>query len=377
MKEIYFNVPLKLRESVKNVKKFLNSNQPIHGPGENINKIKNLINKNLGLRNIFLTNSCTSALEICSLAINLKKNDEVIVPSFSFITSASSFARTGCKLKFCDIQKETLMPSLKDIQKCITKNTKAIVVVHYQGYSVEYLDKLKKICNQKKIFLIEDAAQAFGSYFKNKSLGSFGDFSCFSFHETKNLHSGSGGMLIVNNKNYLNKIKTIYDKGTNRYLMNLKKIKYYSWVEIGSAFLMTEFAASYLSPQIKNYKKIFLNRSKLYHRYINILSKIKKNNFYLPNNYKYRYNFHAIVLILENTNREKFLKFLKKNKINAVISYTPLHKSKFGKRFFNKKKNLINTDKYVKKIVRLPLHDSLTFSQIDYICKKIQKYFNK
>jgi dTDP-4-amino-4,6-dideoxygalactose transaminase len=377
MKEIYFNVPLKLRESVKNVKKFLNSNQPIHGPGENINKIKNLINKNLGLRNIFLTNSCTSALEICSLAINLKKTDEVIVPSFSFITSASSFARTGCKLKFCDIQKETLMPSLKDIQKCITKNTKAIVVVHYQGYSVEYLDKLKKICNQKKIFLIEDAAQAFGSYFKNKSLGSFGDFSCFSFHETKNLHSGSGGMLIVNNKNYLNKIKTIYDKGTNRYLMNLKKIKYYSWVEIGSAFLMTEFAASYLSPQIKNYKRIFLNRSKLYHRYINILSKIKKNNFYLPNNYKYRYNFHAIVLILENTNREKFLKFLKKNKINAVISYTPLHKSKFGKRFFNKKKNLINTDKYVKKIVRLPLHDSLTFSQIDYICKKIQKYFNK
>ena len=139
---------------------------------------------------------------------------------------------------------------------------------------------------------------------------------------------------------------------------------------------MTEFAASYLSPQIKNIKK-FLNRSKLYHRYVNILSRIKKNNFYLPNNYKYRYNFHAIVLILENTNREKFLKFLKKNKINAVISYTPLHKSKFGKRFFNEKKHLINTDKYVKKIVRLPLHDSLTFSQIDYICKKIQEYFNK
>ncbi len=376
MKEIYFNEPLKLSESLKNVKKFLNSNKPIHGPGENIDRIKKFVSKYLGLKNTFLTNSCTSALEICSLAINLKNNDEVIVPSFSFITSASSFARTGCKLKFCDIQKENLMPSLKDITNCITKNTKAIVIIHYQGYSVDYLDKLKKICKMKKIFLIEDAAQAFGSYFKNKALGTFGDFSCFSFHETKNLHSGSGGMLVVNNRKYLDKVKTIYDKGTNRYLMNLKKIKYYSWVEIGSAFLMTELAASYLSPQIMNYKKIFLKRSKLYLRYINNLSKIKKNNFYITNNYKYRYNFHALILILKKTNREKFLEFLRKSKINAVISYTPLHRSRYGKRFFNNKTKLINTDRYVKNIVRLPLHDTLTFSQIDYICKKIQKYFS-
>ena len=376
MKEIYFNEPLKLSESLKNVKKFLNSNKPIHGPGENIDRIKKFVSRYLGLKNAFLTNSCTSALEICSLAINLKKNDEVVVPSFSFITSASSFARTGCKLRFCDIQKENLMPSLKDITNCITKNTKAIVIIHYQGYSVDYLDKLKKICKMKKIFLIEDAAQAFGSYFKNKALGTFGDFSCFSFHETKNLHSGSGGMLVVNNQKYLDKVKTIYDKGTNRYLMNLKKIKYYSWVEIGSAFLMTELAASYLSPQINNYKKIFLKRSKLYLRYIKNLSKIKKNNFYITNNYKYRYNFHALVLILKRTNREKFLEFLRKSKINAVISYTPLHRSRYGKRFFNNKTKLINTDRYVKNIVRLPLHDTLTFSQIDYICKKIQKYFS-
>ena len=376
MKEIYFNEPLKLSESLKNVKKFLNSNKPIHGPGENIERIKKLASKYLSLKNTFLTNSCTSALEICSLAINLKRSDEVIVPSFSFITSASSFARAGCKLIFCDIQKENLMPSLEDITNCITKNTKAIVIIHYQGYSVSYLDKLKKICKIKKIFLIEDAAQAFGSYFKNKALGTFGDFSCFSFHETKNLHSGSGGMLVVNNKKYLDKVKTIYDKGTNRYLMNLKKVKYYSWVEIGSAFLMTELTASYLSPQIKNYKKIFLKRSKLYLRYINRLSKIKKNNFYITNNYKYRYNFHALVLILNKTNREKFLRFLKTNKINAVISYTPLHKSRYGKKFFKNKKKLINTDNYVKKIVRLPLHNTLTFSQIDYICKKIQKYFS-
>ena len=375
MKEIYFNEPLRLNESKKNVLNFLESKKSLHGPGKNINQIKKEVKKNFGFRNVFLTNSCTSALEICSLTIGLKPTDEVIVPSFSFITSASSFARTGCKLKFCDIEKKTLMPSLNNILNCITNKTKAIIIVHYQGYSVDYLDKLKKICKKKKIFLIEDAAQAFGSYFKKKALGSFGDFSCFSFHETKNLHSGAGGMLVVNNKKYINKIKTIYDKGTNRYLMHLRKIRYYSWVEIGSAFLMTELAASYLKPQIKIYKKIFLNRSKLYFRYINFLSKIKKNNFYIPNNYQYRYNFHALVLILENTNREKFLRYLKKNNINAVISYTPLHRSKMGKKFFDGKKKLSNTDKYVKQIVRLPLHNNLTYYHIDYICKKIKNYF--
>lgn len=375
MKEINFNEPLKIKASIDNVKKFLSSDHTLHGPGSNILKIKHLVFKNFGFRNVFLTNSCTSALEISSLAINLKAGDEVIVPSFSFITSASSFARTGCKLKFCDIEKRTLMPSLKDILVCVTKKTKAIVIIHYQGYSVDYLDKLQKICKKKKIILIEDAAQAFGSFFKKKPLGSFGDFSCFSFHETKNLHSGAGGMLIVNNKKYLKKVKIIHDKGTNRFLMNLKKIKYYSWIEIGSAFLMTEFAASYLCPQIQSYKKIFYKRSKLYLRYLKHLLKIKDGNFYIPNNYKFNYNFHALVLILEKNNREKFLEFLKKYKINAVISYTPLHKSVAGKKHFKNQKKLVNTDKYVKQIVRLPLHDALTFKQVDYICKKIKQFF--
>ena len=374
MKEIVFNKPLKINESIKNVKNFLNTNSPLHGPGRNIEEIKKQLFKEFGFKNILLTNSCTSALEICSLALDVKETDEVIVPSFSFITTASSFARKGCKIIFCDIEKKTLMPSIDDIRKCITKKTKVIIIVHYQGYSVDYLDELKKICKKKKIFLIEDAAQALGSNFKNKPLGSFGDFSCFSFHETKNFHSGAGGMIVINNKKYLNKIKMIHDKGTNRYLMQQNKIKYYSWVEIGSAFLMTELSASFLNPQIKNYKKIILKRSKIYNRYLYLLSQIKKNFFYIPNNFKYKYNYHAFVLILREANRENFLKFLKKFKINAVISYTPLHRSKFGKKFFTGRK-LDNTDKYVKKIVRLPMHNYLTIKDVDYICKIIKKYF--
>ena len=207
-----------------------------------------------------------------------------------------------------------------------------------------------------------------GLILKRKHSVSFGDFACFSFHETKNLHSGAGGMLVVNNKKFKNKINH-HDKGTNRYLMNEGKIKYYSWVGIGSAFLMTELTASYLSHQIEKFKKIFFKRSKLYFRYLKNLSKIKNRKFYIPNNYQYKYNFHALVLILEKINREKFLEFLKKYKINAVISYTPLHRSIAGKKFFKDKKILINTNKYVKQIVRLPLYDTLTFKQVDFICK--------
>ena len=377
MNEIKFNIPLQINESLTNVKNFLNSKSPAHGPGKNILSIQKEVSKKFKFKDVFLTNSCTSALEICALAIDLKSRDEVIVPSFAFITTASSFARTGCKLKFCDIQKNNLMPSFKDIKTCVSKRTKAIVIVHYQGYSINYLNELKKFCKKKKIFLIEDAAQAFGSYLKKKPLGSFGDFACFSFHETKNIHSGSGGMLVVNNKKFLKKVKFIFDKGTNRFLMNSKKIKYYSWVTIGSAFLMTELTASYLKPQIEKINIINLIRSKLYSRYLKQLNEISKNNFFIPMNLDSKYNFHSFVLILEKDVREKFLKFLKKFKINAVISYTPLHKSNAGKKFFGKKKKLRNTDIYIKRVVRLPFHNSLSYKQIDYICEKIKVYFKR
>ena len=313
--------------------------KPLHGPGKNISLIKKQIKKIFGFKSIHLTNSCTSALEICALILNLKKNDEIIVPSFSFVTTGSSFVRVGCKLRYCDIEKNNLMPSFDQIKKRVNKNTKAVVIIHYQGYSVDFLDKLKNFCSKKKIYLIEDAAQSFGSYFKNKPLGSFGDFACFSFHETKNLHSGVGGMLVVNNKKFLKKSYFVFDKGTDRHLVQTGKQKYYSWVTVGSSFLLSELVASYLYPQILSYKNIIKNRSKLYLRYLYNFNKWLKNEFYLTNNYKYIYNFHAFVIILKNYDREKFLKYLKKYNINAVISYVPLHKSKAGKMY--KKKVII------------------------------------
>jgi len=377
MKEIKFNIPLHYPKSIKNIVDFLKTKKPLHGPNKNIFLIKENIKKKLGFKNIHLTNSCTSALEICALTLNLKSTDEVIVPSFSFITTGSSFARTGCKLKYCDITRKNLMPSFDQIKKCVNKKTKAIIILHYQGYSVDYLDKLQKFCKQKKIHLIEDAAQAYGSYFKNKPLGSFGDFACFSFHETKNLHSGVGGMLVVNNKKFVEKSYFVFDKGTDRHLVQRGKQKYYSWVTMGSSFLLSELVASYLLPQIINYKNIFETRKKLYNRYAFNFKKWLGDEFTLTNNYKYVYNFHSFVIVLKNNERESFFKYLKKFNINAVISYVPLHKSIAGKVYKKNNDNLTNTNNLEKKIIRLPLHNYLSLKDIDLVCEKIKKYFKK
>ena len=376
MKEIHFNIPIHSNKYSNNVKKLLDKKLSLHGPGENIFKIKKKLKRFFGFKHTHLTNSCTSAMEMSALLIDLKPEDEVILPSYTFVTTGSSFARTGCKLRYCDIQRHNLMPSFRQIKKCVTKKTKAIVIVHYQGFSIEYLDKLKIFCNRKKIFLIEDAAQAFGTYFKDKPLGTFGDFACFSFHNTKNIHAGIGGLIVINNRKFIKKSNFIFDKGTDRTLVISNKRKYYSWVEIGSSFLLPELNASYLLPQFNDLKKIVLYRSKLYMRYMYNFNKWVNGEFSICNNLSTKYNFHALVIVLKRKQRVDFLNYLKRFKINAFIGYVPLHKSKIGKKFLLKKQKLKITDEVEKKIVRLPLHNSLKIKDIDFISKKINFFFN-
>ena len=371
---ILFNSPLKLNNQCKNNLNKVYYNNDFHGPGQNYIKIQKLLKKKYNFSDTFLTNSCTSALEISALCIGLSSKDEVILPSYSFITTGSSFARTGAKLVYCDINLKNLMPSFSDITKKVTSNTKAIVILHYQGFGVDYLLELKKYCKKKKIFLIEDAAQALGTKCNNRFLGKFGDLSCFSFHKTKNIHTGSGGLLVVNNKKLLKKIKYIYDKGTNRIDQIKGNIKYYSWVEIGSNFMMTELHASLLLDQIKNYNKYIKFRKGLYETYIKNLQKHK--NFELITSKHKNYNYHALVLLCRYKISEKLIRYLKKYKIQGFVGYYPLHLSKFGKKYYlNTKNSLRNTDNIFKRVVRLPLHNSLKFKEIEYITKVINLFF--
>ena len=378
MRTILFNSPLRSRKYIKNVKKLLDSNKSLHGPGKNIFNIKKNLKSKFGFDHVHLTTSCTASMEICALILNLKKNDEVLIPSYGYNTSASSFVRTGCKIKYCDIEKTKLMPSFEQIKKKINKKTKVIVVFHMQGLAVDYLDQLQKYCKTQKIYLIEDAAQALGSYHKKKPLGSYGDFACFSFHETKNFHSGMGGLLVINNKKFKRKSDLVFDKGTDRTLVvsnpNYFK-KYYSWVEIGSCFRMPELNASYLSFQINDIEKLIKYRSLLYKRYTKNFSNWLKDEFNICNNPTYKYNYHQLTIILKKREREKFLKFLKKNKIIAFIGLEALHLSKMGKKFLPKNTKLKNTDDIIKKIVRLPIHNNLKLKEVDIICDKIKEYF--
>ncbi len=382
MKQVVFNTPLQDVKYFNNVKKLLDSKKSLHGPGENILKIKKELKSQFGFEHVHLTNSCTAAMEICALMLNLKKNDEVLMPSYNYNTTASSFVRTGCKVRYCDVEKNNLMPSYEQFTKNVNKNTKALIIIHMQGLGVGYLDKLKNFCKRKKIYLIEDAAPALGTYVKNKPVGSFGDFATFSFHETKNYQSGIGGLLVVNNKKFRRKSDLVFDKGTDRtYVVsdpNYHK-KYYSWVALGSCFRLPELNASFLQPQIKDIKKVISYRGKLYLRYFKNFSTWLDNEFLICNTakHKFKYNYHAFTIILKKNEREKFLKYLKKNNIIAFISFEALHLSKMGKKWLTKKTNLKNTDEIIKKIVRLPMHNKLTIREVDYVCQKVKDYFHK
>ena len=382
MQTVKFNTPLQDKKYFNNVKKLLDSKKSLHGPGENIFKIKKELKKQFGFEHVHLTNSCTASMEICALMLNLKKNDEVLMPSYNYNTTASSFVRTGCKIRYCDIKKENLLPSFNDFKKNVNKNTKVIIVIHMQGLGVDYLDKLKNFCKRKKIFLIEDAAPALGTYVKNKAVGSYGDFATFSFHETKNYQSGIGGLLVVNNKKFRKQSDLVFDKGTDRtYVVsdpNYHK-KYYSWVALGSCFRLPELNASFLQPQIRDIKKIISYREKLFLRYFKNLSVWLDDEFTICNTlkHKYKYNYHAFTIILKKNEREKFLKYLKKNNIIAFISFEALHLSKMGKKWLTHRTDLKNTDEIIKKIIRLPMHNKLTIREVDYVSQKVKEYFHK
>jgi dTDP-4-amino-4,6-dideoxygalactose transaminase len=282
----------------------------------------------------------------------------------------------GAKIVFCNIEKNFVI-DLKDLKKKITKKTRAIVLVHYNGISIDF-EYLKKITG-KKILIIEDAAQAFGAKYKNKFLGTIGDFGCFSFHESKNLHCGNGGALIVNNRKFLTKVSNIWNRGTNREEFDNKLVNKYQWVTEGKSSHLSEMQAAFLYAQLKNNKNIIRKRKKIYEKYyIKLNTPELQKYFLLPRAVDYnKSNYHIFYLVLNNRfQRTDFLDYLNTNCIQAVIHYEPLHASKVGKKIYKNQNNeLVSTFILSKSLVRLPLHEKITSKQINYIVNKIKKYF--
>ena len=371
---IKYNVAKVFTNEIKNIRKVVKNNHYSMN-GNFTKKCQQWIEKNLKVKSSILTNSCTAALEMIAILMNLKKGDEIIMPSYTFVSTANAFVLRGAKPVLVDIEENTLNIDEHKIEAAITKKTKAVIVIHYGGISCD-LDKVRKITKRHKILLIEDAAHAILSTYKNKPLGSFGDLSTISFHETKNIHCGEGGALLINNPKYIKRSKILRDKGTNRDEFNRNIVKKYSWVDIGSSFGMSEISAAFLYAQLLNSKKITSMRLKIWNYYYKIFKDLNNKKIKLPHIPKYcKHNGHIFYIIKKN--RDGLLNHLNKNKVNCTFHYIPLHQSAAGKKFckFGKLKK---TEILSKSIIRFPivLDDKiLNLKSINKIKNYINKYF--
>jgi len=361
-------------------------NSKIFTDGKYQKKTEFLIQKLIKSKFIALTQSCTSALEISSILLNLKKGDEVIMPSYGFVSISNAIALRGAKPVFAEIDPNTLNICPKDIEKKITKKTVAIYLIHYAGHSCD-LDKILKIKRKHKIYLIEDSAHAFLGKYKNKYLGTLGDIGVFSFHETKNFIGGQGGCISINNKKFIRRANYILDKGTNRKdfikdyrkkIINSNKLKdFYSWVDLGSEFRAPELSSALIYSQLLKRKIIQNKRMFIWKRYINLFKDIKYKKLHIIKPLKNSSSaYHLMVIIFSDLHIcNEFKKFLKNLNIAATFHYVPLHISKIGKTY--SKTELPITENIFSRVVRLPLFPGMKNKEFFKIQKSIKSFFEK
>ena len=334
--KIFFNQPSIIDREIdyiRNIKNFSSE-------GFYSKRCSQWLKRNIKCKEALLVKSCTAALEMAAILINVKPKDEIIMPSFTFTSTANAFVLRGAKPIFVDIDPETQNLDPKAINKVITKKTKAIVVVHYAGVSCD-MNLITKIAKRENLYVIEDAAQAILSSYKNKPLGSIGDLGALSFHETKNIHCGEGGALLINNPKFIKRAKIIRDKGTNRDLFNRNIVKKYTWVDYGSSYQLSELNAAFLYGQLRQAKNVIRYRLKIFKLYRKFFENLEKKKFIkipkIP--YYSKPNGHIFYILLKKKKLTNLLNFLNSKKIYATFHYTPLHNSFFGKNFIKKKYN--------------------------------------
>lgn len=361
-------------------------NSKIFTDGRYQKKTEFLIQKLIKSKFIALTQSCTSALEISAILLNLKKGDEVIMPSYGFVSISNAIALRGAKPVFAEIDPHTLNICPKDIERKITKKTVAIYLIHYAGHSCD-LDKILKIKKKYKIYLIEDAAHAFLGKYKNKYLGTFGDIGVFSFHETKNFIGGQGGCISINNKKFIKRVNYILDKGTNRKefikdyrkkIINSNKLKdFYSWVDLGSEFRASELSSALIYSQLLKRTIIQKKRESIWKRYVDLFESIEYEKLHIIKPLKNSLSaYHLMVIIFHDLKvSDEFKKFLKNLNIAATFHYVPLHISKIGKTY--SKAKLPITENIFRRVIRLPLFPGMKNKEFLKIQRSIKSFFKK
>nr|BCN22274.1 dTDP-4-amino-4,6-dideoxygalactose transaminase [Vibrio mimicus] len=347
-----------------------------YGNGKYTNLCTRFIEKRLSAQKVLLTDSCTSALEIVALLLrDFDLEQEIILPSYTFSSTASAFARAGFKLVFAEIDPKTMMLDLDDAKRKITRKTIAIVSVHYAGQCCN-IEELMSLCSENNLKLVEDAAQAFDSYLNNKALGTYGDFGCFSFHETKNIHAGLSGALVIGDKKYNDRATHIWERGTNRQEVLKGIVDKYSWVEIGGSFYPTELQAAFLYAQLQGLDQNKAKRKIIYDAYLNSFKLLKsQKKLYFPiYSDVYESNYHAFYIQLATEDLcDNVREYLLENQVSAYIGYVPLHSSRVGMSMGYKPDSLPITEECSKRVLRLPFHNNLTEDDVNYIATLVAK----
>ncbi|MBL8007055.1 MAG: dTDP-4-amino-4,6-dideoxygalactose transaminase [Ignavibacteria bacterium] len=350
----------------------------ISGDGLFTKKCSEYFERRYGFKKVLLTTSCTDALEMAAILIETKPGDEIIAPAYTFVSSVNAFVLRGAKIVFCDSEKDNPNIDVNEIEKLITPKTKAIVVVHYAGISAD-MDKLMKLAEKYRLFVVEDAAHSIDSYYNDKPLGSIGHLAAFSFHETKNVISGEGGMLVINDDRFSKRAEIIREKGTNRSAFFRGEVDKYGWVDIGSSFLPSDIIAAFLYAQLENLDDIQKRRREIWDYYYEKLKHIEKSGLikfpvlpeYAAN------NAHMFYIICRNLDeRNRLIEFLKSKSVYAVFHYLSLDKSPYY-RDKHDGRSMPNSDRFTDCLLRLPMYYELSREDLDYVIYHINKFYGE
>jgi len=354
-------------------------NQKMAGDSFYTEKCHEWFEENLPCARALLTPSCTHALELAAILIDIKDGDEVIMPSYTFVSTANAFVLRGAKIIFVDIRSDTMNIDETKIEAAITSKTKAIVPVHYAGVACE-MDVIMELAKQYNLYVVEDAAQAMHSTYKGRALGTIGHLGAYSFHDTKNYTSGGeGGLLIINDTQFKERAEIVREKGTNRSQFFRGMVDKYSWVDIGSSYLASDLQAAYLWGQLGRVEDINKFRLGVWQKYYNGLEALKlEGKLDLPTlPYNCLHNAHMFYIKVENLDeRSKIIDFLKKSNISAAFHYVPLHNSVTGLEYGYFNGQDINTTKESERLVRLPMWYGLDEQKISLIIDKVKEFFS-
>lgn len=332
------------------------------------------------VKKVLLTNSCTAALEICAILCDLKAGDEVIMPSFTFVSTANAFTLRGAHIKFIDIRRDNMNMDENLIESAITNRTKVVVPVHYAGVGCE-MDTIIDIAHKNDLIVVEDAAQAVNATYKDRYLGTIGHLGTYSFHETKNFISGEGGALIINDERFIERAEIIREKGTNRSKFIRGEVDKYTWVDIGSSYLPSEMIAAFLYAQLEEAETITRRRRAIFNYYAEQLASLQESGLVrLPQSPPVcENNAHMFYLIVTTSiqDRDKLLAHLKNKDINAIFHYVPLHTSPMGMAMGYRMGDLPNTEELSATLIRLPSYFELTREDQDRVVDEIFRFFGR